>query len=37
MPQESPSEQDPEDYDAEFVEIDPSGRYGRVSLYIHTC
>ncbi|KAM7479846.1 hypothetical protein LguiA_028059 [Lonicera macranthoides] len=29
MPQESPSEQDPEDYDAEFVEIDPSGRYGR--------
>ncbi|XP_050225425.1 probable serine/threonine-protein kinase WNK3 [Mercurialis annua] len=29
MPQESQSEQDPDDSDAEFVEIDPTGRYGR--------
>ncbi|WCJ36147.1 hypothetical protein M5689_017363 [Euphorbia peplus] len=29
MPQESQSEQEPDDSDAEFVEIDPSGRYGR--------
>ncbi|CAK9137539.1 unnamed protein product [Ilex paraguariensis] len=30
MPQESSSsEQDPDDFDADFVEVDPSGRYGR--------
>ncbi|XP_061956689.1 probable serine/threonine-protein kinase WNK3 isoform X2 [Populus nigra] len=29
MPQESSSETDPDDSDAEFVEIDPTGRYGR--------
>ncbi|KAJ6875623.1 serine/threonine-protein kinase WNK3 [Populus alba x Populus x berolinensis] len=29
MPHESSSEPDPDDSDAEFVEIDPSGRYGR--------
>ncbi|KAJ9163809.1 hypothetical protein P3X46_023439 [Hevea brasiliensis] len=29
MPQESQPEQDPDDSDAEFVEIDPTGRYGR--------
>ncbi|KAJ6888746.1 serine/threonine-protein kinase WNK3 isoform X1 [Populus alba x Populus x berolinensis] len=29
MPQESSSEPDPDDSDAEFVEIDPTGRYGR--------
>ncbi|KDP31021.1 hypothetical protein JCGZ_11397 [Jatropha curcas] len=29
MSQESPSEQETDDSDAEFVEIDPSGRYGR--------
>ncbi|KAG8652608.1 hypothetical protein MANES_06G111100v8 [Manihot esculenta] len=29
MPQESQSEQDPDDSDAEFVEVDPTGRYGR--------
>ena len=32
MPQESQSEQDPDDSDTEFVEIDPTGRYGRVSF-----
>jgi hypothetical protein len=31
MPQDSSSEQDPDDSDTEFVEVDPSGRYGRVS------
>ncbi|KAF7135406.1 hypothetical protein RHSIM_Rhsim08G0178300 [Rhododendron simsii] len=29
MPPDSSSEPDPEDSDTEFVEIDPSGRYGR--------
>ncbi|XP_031407413.1 probable serine/threonine-protein kinase WNK3 isoform X2 [Punica granatum] len=29
MPQEIAGDQDPEDSDAEFVEIDPTGRYGR--------
>uniref|UniRef100_A0A5B7A2K1 non-specific serine/threonine protein kinase n=2 Tax=Davidia involucrata TaxID=16924 RepID=A0A5B7A2K1_DAVIN len=29
MPQDPSSEQDPDDSDAEFVEVDPSGRYGR--------
>ncbi|PON96750.1 Serine/threonine protein kinase [Trema orientale] len=29
MPQDSSSEQDPDDSDAEFVEVDPTGRYGR--------
>ncbi|KAL5750613.1 hypothetical protein ACOSP7_025216 [Xanthoceras sorbifolium] len=29
MPQDSSSEQDQDDSDAEFVEVDPSGRYGR--------
>ncbi|KAH9776426.1 non-specific serine/threonine protein kinase [Citrus sinensis] len=29
MPQDTTSEQDPDDSDAEFVEIDPSARYGR--------
>ncbi|KAA8540759.1 hypothetical protein F0562_024322 [Nyssa sinensis] len=29
MPQDASSEQDPDDSDAEFVEVDPSGRYGR--------
>ncbi|KAF4350331.1 hypothetical protein CsatB_018109 [Cannabis sativa] len=29
MPHESSSEQDPDDSDAEFVEVDPTGRYGR--------
>ncbi|KAL6973156.1 Serine/threonine-protein kinase wnk3 [Sarracenia purpurea var. burkii] len=29
MPQESSSEQDPDNSDSEFVEVDPSGRYGR--------
>ncbi|XP_065874756.1 probable serine/threonine-protein kinase WNK3 [Euphorbia lathyris] len=29
MPQESQSEQEPDDSDADFVEIDPTGRYGR--------
>ncbi|CAI0547527.1 unnamed protein product [Linum tenue] len=29
MPQESSSEQDLDDSDADFVEIDPTGRYGR--------
>jgi WNK lysine deficient protein kinase len=32
MPHESSSEPDPDDSDAEFVEIDPSGRYGRVCI-----
>lgn len=33
MPQDSASEADPDDCDTEpeFVEVDPSGRYGRVS------
>lgn len=29
MPQDTTSEQDPDDSDAEFVEIDPGARYGR--------
>ncbi|XP_048329934.1 probable serine/threonine-protein kinase WNK3 isoform X1 [Ziziphus jujuba] len=29
MPQDASSEQDQDDSDAEFVEVDPSGRYGR--------
>ncbi|XP_057950681.1 probable serine/threonine-protein kinase WNK3 isoform X4 [Malania oleifera] len=29
MPQDSSSEQEPEDSDAEFVQLDPTGRYGR--------
>ncbi|KAE8124328.1 hypothetical protein FH972_019226 [Carpinus fangiana] len=29
MPQDSSSEQDPDDSDSEFVEVDPTGRYGR--------
>ncbi|KAF3437536.1 hypothetical protein FNV43_RR20290 [Rhamnella rubrinervis] len=29
MPQDSSSEQDQDDSDAEFVEVDPTGRYGR--------
>lgn len=33
MPQDTTSEQDPDDPDAEFVEIDPTARYGRVSLF----
>lgn len=33
MPQDTTSEQDPDDSDAEFVEIDPSARYGRVSFF----
>lgn len=33
MPQDSSSEQDQDDSDAEFVEVDPTGRYGRVSNY----
>lgn len=32
MPQDLSSELDPDDPDAEFVEVDPTGRYGRVSL-----
>lgn len=32
MPQEISADQDPDDSDAEFVEIDPTGRYGRVSI-----
>ena len=32
MHQEPSPEQDPDDSDAEFVEVDPSGRYGRVSV-----
>jgi hypothetical protein len=35
MPQESSSETDPDDSDAEFVEIDPTGRYGRVCVVFH--
>ena len=31
MPQDTMSEQEQDDSDAEFVEIDPTGRYGRVS------
>ncbi|KAG6753129.1 hypothetical protein POTOM_043173 [Populus tomentosa] len=34
MPQESSSETDPDDSDAEFVEIDPTGRYGRVNVMV---
>ncbi|XP_059441359.1 probable serine/threonine-protein kinase WNK3 isoform X2 [Corylus avellana] len=29
MPQDLSSEQDPDDSDSEFVEVDPTGRYGR--------
>ncbi|PIN26366.1 Serine/threonine protein kinase [Handroanthus impetiginosus] len=29
MPQDSPLEPDPDDSESEFVEVDPSGRYGR--------
>ncbi|XVF49805.1 hypothetical protein PTKIN_Ptkin04bG0045300 [Pterospermum kingtungense] len=29
MPQDTTSEQEPDDSDSEFVEIDPTGRYGR--------
>lgn len=32
MPQDTTSEQEQDDSDAEFVETDPTGRYGRVSL-----
>lgn len=32
MPLDSPFEQEPDNSDVEFVEVDPSGRYGRVSL-----
>ncbi|KAB5532052.1 hypothetical protein DKX38_018722 [Salix brachista] len=32
MPQEYSSEPDPDDSDAEFVEIEPTGRYGRVNV-----
>jgi len=28
----SSSEQNPDDSEAEFVEVDPTGRYGRVSF-----
>lgn len=35
MPLESSSDYEADDSDAEFVEIDPSGRYGRVSTF-HT-
>lgn len=31
MPQDLSSDQDTDDADAEFVEVDPTGRYGRVS------
>ena len=31
MPRDLLSEQDPDDSDSEFVEVDPTGRYGRVS------
>lgn len=27
---------DPDDAEAQFVEVDPSGRYGRVSTHIYT-
>lgn len=35
MPQDPPSEPDPDDSDTEpeFVEVDPSGRYGRVRMF----
>lgn len=26
---------DPDDAEAQFVEVDPSGRYGRVSIHIY--
>lgn len=37
MPHESTSDHDPDDSETDhFVEIDPSGRYGRVSIsYIY--
>lgn len=33
MVHESTSDHDPDDSEADFVEIDPSGRYGRVSIF----
>lgn len=39
MHQDSASEQEPDDYESEpdFVELDPTGRYGRVSSHLlHT-
>lgn len=35
MPQDLSSEQDPDDSDIEFVQVDPTGRYGRVSLIFY--
>lgn len=32
MPPETTSDQERDDSDVEFVEVDPTGRYGRVSL-----
>ena len=39
MAQDSASEQDPDESDVEpeFVEVDPSGRYGRVSIFMSLC
>lgn len=37
MPLDSSSEQEPDDSDAGFVEVDPTGRYGRVSVLIYLC
>lgn len=31
MPQDLPSDQESDDAEVEFVEVDPTGRYGRVS------
>ena len=33
MPQDSLAEQEPDESGAEFVEVDPSGRYGRVRVH----
>ena len=33
MAQDSSSEPEPDDSETEFVEVDPSGRYGRVSIF----
>lgn len=34
MPQEVSSDLDRAESDAEFVEVDPTGRYGRVSIQL---
>lgn len=34
MPQDFPSEQEPDDSDTEFVEVDPTGRYGRYKVVL---